>query len=80
MLMLPGSPGERNTGNGRGGSRIISWREQGAADAAEGTKRGIQRGSWSPRLPSVTQRHRDGLKDTQRGEALPSWMAQPPCG
>lgn len=30
--------GERNTGNGSDGSRIISWRERRAADATEGNK------------------------------------------
>lgn len=36
--------GERNTGNGSDGSRIISWRERRAADATEGNKDGDSEG------------------------------------
>lgn len=36
--------GERNTGNGSDGSRIISWRERRAADATDGNKDGDSEG------------------------------------
>lgn len=72
--------GERNTGNGSDGSRIISWRERRAADATEGNKDRDSEGFIHDFVLETAQTNR--LNPSLQHTYLPSGTSPPtqsPC-